>query len=247
MATANLDVISVLKNAIVKANDLGQQLIAAKSDPDAQVKAVIETSDDPNIVKFREARAKIQEDIATLTARLENGTAAITDHARTLVLSVGSDFDYEETHKAFLAARREANEARKALLIIGQHLPTPIHSDEDLDKVLAEAGAPTEVISIRGQRSGAGGGSGVRRPRISAATVNGAPVADEEGKVTFTSLTQFISKEIGKVGPNAVRDAAFAAAGTDDLSSLDPETVIEFTVTAGEHEVAVTVTTLPAK
>lgn len=243
--STNLDVIDVLKNAIIKANDLGQQLIAAKSDPEAQVKALIETSDDEKIAKFREGRAQIQEQIETLTARLENGTAAIMDHARTLVKSVGDDFDYEAVHKSFLEARKEAAEARKALLVIGPHLPTPIHTDDDLNRVLAEVGAPTEVISIRGQRSVASG-SGVRRPRISAATVNGETVADENGKVTFTSLTQYVAKNIGKVAPNALRDAAFAAAGTDDLSSLDPETTIAFTVTAGDQEVAVTVTTMPA-
>lgn len=226
-----IDPLAILTNAIKSANEIGVKIQAAKSDRTEQIKAIIETSDDDSIVKFRENRAKALAQIEAIKAQIENATAKVQEKAETLVQSVDADFDVEKATKEFIAARKSATDARKAILSFG------IISEEDLDAALAENGV-AEIVSLRGVKgSGGSRGSqpGVKRPRISAATFDGEKVVGKDDKVDFTTL----AKKDSEVTAQILKEAAFKAAETEDLNSLQAGTVISFMVNGHKYTVTV--------
>lgn len=213
------------------ANEVGAKIVAAKSDKGDAVKSLLQTSDDPKIVKFREVKATIEEQIETLKAKIYNGEAAIKEHAESLVTPVEEGFDLEAAMKEFLEKRRAATATKNAILAFGI-------TEEQLSEALKEKGVPTEIIRVGGKGGGSkGGGTGVRRPRISAATLNGESVwkkGAEGEKVDFTSLAA-----AAKSDADTLKKAAFTAAETEDLNSLEAGTVVSFTV--GDDNFTVTI------
>lgn len=219
----SIDPLGIWKTAVEDANALGLKIQAATANQDDQVKAVLDTSDDAKVVKFREAKAKVLEQIETLKAQVTNAEANIKEHARTLLPSFDADFNVEEAKKEFAAKRKNANDARKALLMFVD--------EETLNKVAQEHGI-VEVVSVRGTGV-AKGQTGIRRARLSSATHNGN-VVEKDGKVDFTLL----AKE-SKVSADDLKAAAYKAAGTDDLNSLGGGAVVNFTV--GDNQFSVTI------
>lgn len=212
-----------LVEAIETANGLLVKIQAATGNQDDQIKAVIETSDDAKLVKYRESKRELEEQIETLQAKLANGNASVKEYAKTLLTDT-SDLDVEAAKKEAAAARKKATDIRKVLVQFA--------SEEEVAAELERLGVP-ELKSVRG--SGVkGSATGVKRPRISAATVDGETVAKPDGGVDFS----FLAKEL-KTNANDLKSAAFAAAGTDDLNSLEAGTEVTFTV--GDHTVVVTV------
>lgn len=223
-----IDPLAMLIERINEANDLGRKIQAARSDRTAAISSVIETSNDPKVVKFREIRAKVLEQIETYKAQIVNAEALIKEHAETLIPGVDADFDVDKATEKFTALRKAAHTTRVALEAF---VPA-----ETLDEVLQSRGV-AEIVSLRGtgvNKGGAKGATGVKRPRISAATYNGEAVTKKDGTIDFTALGK-----ASDVTADDLKVAAFAAAGTEDLNSLDAGTVVAFEI--GDKKFTVTV------
>lgn len=226
----NIDPLGAYKVAVESANEIGQKIVAANSDKTEAVKAFLDTSDDKKIVAYREGRAKILAEIENLQERLTAGETAISEYAEDKIPGVDPDFDKEAATEEFLKRRKAAHAARNALL--------NFVSEEELSAAEKELGI-VPVVSLRGKKGTrlGGGGTGVRRPRISAATVDGQDVwkKGKEGEVVdFTTLANVL-----KSSADDVKKAAFEAAGTEDLNSLEPGTKVPFTF--GDHKIVVTI------
>lgn len=117
-------------------------------------------------------------------------------------------------------------------------------------KLFTAMGGDTSTLpTFRNFSGGAGksGGTGTKRPRIAAATVNGEDVTatrttkdgEEETFVTFSVLAQTIGKDAGtKVTPKMLHEAAFDAAGTDDLSTV-AEVAFNFSAEGKSYDVVI--------
>lgn len=221
--------LDALVEKITAANTLALQIKSAKSDKKDNVDAILSASDDPKIVKFREIRATLRKEIETLQAKIVNAEGNIAQYAESLIPPVEEGFVLETAVKDFTAKRREITDMRKAMHAFGA-------TDEQIDAALAERGAP-EIVELKGNGSKSTKPAGeTKRPRISAATVDGEAVFSdkEKTKVDFTTLAKVL-----KVSADDAKKAAFAAAKTEDLNSLAAGTVVSFTV--GEKEVTVTI------
>ena len=219
MAGFTIDPLGMWKTAVENANVVGMKIKAAKSDKSESVKALIDSSDDAQIVKFREGRAALQEQIETLQAKITNGEAKIRDYAETLLPGVEADFNLEEETKKFVTLRKIAHDAESALKAFGV-------TDEQMAEARKELGI-VEVINLRGTGTRKGGSTGnVRRPRIATATVNGEAVFSdkEKTKVDFTGLAKFL-----KTDAETLKAEAFKAAETEDLNSLPGGTEVSWT------------------
>lgn len=239
MTTATVSPFDRLKSVVESANAIGQRLIAVNSDKSEAINAILDTSDDPALVAFREAYAKGLAQIEAAQAKLAANKESAKAHAATLLPEADADFDKEKAQAEFLTLRREATNIRKALeLILG----------EDAVKEGIESNGITEVVSVGKTRGASKGASGIVRPRISAASVNGKDVSetDKKGnvKTSFTLLTKALNSSFeNKVTGEIVREAAFSAAGTKDLSSLPAGTVVDFVVNVGDESAQVSITT----
>ena len=226
--TMNLNPVEILRTKMDAANELGRKIQAAKSDKGAAVAAILETSDDPTIVKYRAKVAEFTEQIETLQAKLENGKANILAHAETLLPDVEEGFDLETAQKAFAELRKSATVTRTAI--------ENLVGDKEIVAQMMKENGITEIVSVKGKGTAKSGATGIRRPRISAATLNGAPVFSdkEQTKVDFTGLAK-----AAKSDAQTLKTAAFAAAETEDLNSLAEGTVVSFAV--GDNKFTVTV------
>lgn len=231
---AFVGIAEVFRTKAEEANKIVARIKAATDDPDAAANALLNASDDEKVVAWRAWNAKRQAQIDAATAEQTKNREDILAYVRTLVPENEENLDVEKEKERFRVARGESNRMYEAVKVI-------LGGDDDAVKEFMEHFGIVEVVSLRGNAGGAGsrGATGKRKPRISEATVDGKSVADKSGKVSFTLLSQAT-----KIDPDVLRDAAFAAAKTDDLSSLDPGTVVTFNVTKGDKTHTVTVTTL---
>lgn len=214
-----------------EANAKATSIKAAKSDKSEAVNALLDTSDNEDLVKAREQVAKIQAQIDLGNAKIAEIREAAKVVASGLLPGNDPNFDLEKETVAFREKRSEAHEMRKTLLMLMGK------SEEALAKAFEEKGI-VEVVSLgRNSISNGKGSTNIKRPRISAATVDGENI-EKDGKVTFTILSGHLG-----VDGDTVRKAAFAAAGTEDLSTLADGTVVTFQVTKGDKVHTVTVTT----
>lgn len=201
----------MLKAKADAANQIHARYVLATSGKDEAVTSFLATSDEPKAVEFREYEAKVRAMIEKAQADLERNREAIRAYALENV-NVDTDIDPDATQKEFLAARKEAFAATKALVtFVGEDL---------YNKGVEEFGI-TEVQSLRkgGKTTGA---TGVKRPRIESATVNGEAL----DKATFTEIAKRTN-----ISLDDFRTAAFQAAGTDDIMSLPEGTTVTLAVT----------------
>lgn len=198
------------------ANKAADEYKSLTSDNDKRIIDFLNTSEDEQIAAWRAQRDKITAQIEAAQKKLDEQEEKAREYASGKVAAV--EGDPAEVKAAYVESRKAANDIRKALvLLVG----------EDAVNAAVEERGITEVISLRGTTT-KGAQTGIRRPRISAATVNGEEVKNGKGKTSFTILEQYITKHFGKVTGDDLRAAAFTAAGTDDLNSLDEGTVVEF-------------------
>lgn len=216
MATAiPQDMVTLFESVVKAANESAAQyrsLVGSKTDA---VTEVLNTSDDERIVQYREWRDKVRAQIEQAQAKLDEQTKAITEYAESLATE-GQDVNPDEVKARYLENRSKATKTRNLL--------AELFGKEAVDALGIE-----EVTNLRGTSS-TGGATGIKRPRLVSATVNGETV-EKDGKTSFTLLTQHINKEHGKIEGSDLRAAAFKAAGTEDLSSLDEGTEVTFTLT----------------
>lgn len=224
-------IFQIFKGITTDANSLAAEIRAAKSDKSEAVNTVLDSSDDPVIVEFRTKYEKGMEQIKAAQAKLDELREAAKVHAATLLPGADPNFNVEEKTKEFLEKRKDATQMRKTLERL-------LGNNEEAMKAAFEEYGIIEVVSLgRNSFANAKGSGEIKRPRITAATVDGENVADSKGKVSFTVL----ANNLGVDGVH-LRKAAFAAAGTDDLSTLEPGTVVSFQITKGDKVHAVTVT-----
>ena len=193
------------------------------------------TSTDPEIVSAREGIAAAQAKIDAAIAALKERRAKV-DSLIEANLPAAADPD---------EARRNAAEKKGAVVRASQGIEA-----FGFGEVLAEYMEENNLTmpgSMHG--SSASQGTGIKRPRISAATLDGRPIVDNDGKVSFTLLAKEISRQTGiKVTPSDLSATAFAAAGTTDRLPAG-ELTFRHTVSGKKagadftHDYVITVTT----
>lgn len=214
-------VVATLTDATNKANAVADKILAATTDRTKRVHELRtdENTTDPKIKAFQEwyeqANAKIEEQVA-----------AIDEYIKSQHLSEISEDEVN--------ALREEYKTLKTSVVSAQNFAktVPGFTEDALKDV-------PDLKSLRGGTSG--GGTGGKRPRVerlSFSTNSEGPwtEVDKDGKTNFTLLAQRLSKEVGsKVEVKDLQAAAFDAAKTDDLSSLNG-TVFTFAHRVGEGD-----------
>lgn len=193
------------------ANKIHASYVLATSGKDEAVSSFLTTSDDETVAKFRAYAEETERKIAEAKAALDENREKIRAYALTKV-NVESDINPDQAQKDFLAARKDAHAAARAL--------TMFLGEETYNAGVEKFGI-TEVQSLKrgGKTTGA---TGVKRPRIESATVNGVAL----DKATFTEIAKATN-----VSLDDFRTAAFQAAGTEDIMSLAEGTEVSLTVT----------------
>lgn len=228
--------LATLAPQVEAANALAARITAATGDNKSLVHDI---RDNPNTddAKVRE----FQEWLAKVDAAREQNIKEIGEYiTANLLPKTDESFDVEK-------AKAEHADLRKSIAAGKTYAKTVGVTDEDIATL-------PDLKNLRGGTSTAGANGsaeGVKRPRISAITVNGesvsAPKKNDDGTVTdvvsFTVLATYLTKQAGvKVEPSLIRDAVFEAAKTDDLSTVKGETFsVSETVNGKTFEVTVTV------
>lgn len=217
-------VVATLTDATQKANKVAEEILAATTDRTKMVHEIrtAENSDDEKIAAF-------QKWYEAANAKIEEQVAAIDEYIKSEKLGASLD-------ETALNAKREQYKELKTQVTSAVNFAktVPGFTEETLKEV-------PELKSLRGGTSG--GGTGGKRPRverISFSQNSEGPwtEVDKDGKTNFTLLAQRLSKDVGsKVEVKDLQAAAFEAAGTDDLSSLDGK-VFTFAHSVGEGDKA---------
>lgn len=227
---ANNDVFSAIgvmvTDLTTKANAIAERVQKSRVNVNKVVHEIVKDEDttDAKIKAYQERMAKANEQI-------EKWTAEIVEYAKENLVSASAMSDEE-----FEAAKAEYAELKKSVkstLSLAANLPG--FSDETFKDV-----PPLQTLS-GGTSTGA---TGTKRPRLAEITVNGEPAFTVKGEgdaqskaYTFTAAASVISKASGvKVQPSDLSAAAFAAAGTDDLSTVH---AVEFNYSAGDKDYAI--------
>lgn len=217
MSVVPVEILERLSVAAKAANEAADEYKALTADSAKRMADILNASTDERIVAWRNNRDEVMAKIAEAEAQLKLQEEQAQEYAQSLMAE--TDGDPKEVRDRYTELRREADSIRKGIELIVR--------DPEAVQAAIESHGIEEVISLRGTRT-KGAATGIRRPRLAAATVNGEDVADKNGNVTMTTLAAAISRQYGKVTADDIRNAAFAAAGTDDLNSLDSGTVVEF-------------------
>lgn len=198
-----------ISGSIAEANAIAKRVKAATEGIDEQVAEYIEESSE--LAEFRQWRDDTLAKIAEVNARLKEESDKAEAHAREAI-GQDLDIDVEEEKAKYLSLRSEVTKKRTAL---GQFF------DED---VIAEAMADTEeLIGFKGARRGGSGGT--PRPRLEAASVNGAELT----KPTFSEIAKVL-KEVAKVDTTAgdLIKVALETAGVKEWNDANGEQSFEF-------------------
>lgn len=214
------------KTVASEANDLGTRHREASKSESGAIDGVLKESTDEKVVAWREFDAKISEKISELRAKQDEAKASATEHAKSL-LPPAEDTDSLKTE--FLAKRKAAN-------LTGKNILALLGDDEDLFNKGVEHYGIVEVIGLSTSAQSKGA-TGIVRKRIASATVDGETVADSNGKVSFTTLSQRL-----KVNGDDIRTAAAAAANVESVRDIPAGAEVSFTVNSGDKSHNVTVT-----
>ena len=215
------------KGLVKTANDAAIYVRSATSGHEEKVAALLQTSDNENVTNYRAFVSQAQAQIADLQAKIDANTEKITAYAETLVTDAVDPAEVERKKETFLETRKVITAQEKVLQFL-------IGSDKALWDYILESNGIEEGVSIR--KGGATkGATGIRRPRLVSATINGEDVE----KATFGN----IAKALG-INPEDFTNAAFKAAGTDDVMSLDAGSEVTLSLTDSKGNPA-TVTFVP--
>jgi hypothetical protein len=217
-----------------EANVVASRISAATTDKTKLVHDILtdEETTDEKIKAFQSWKE-------ALLAKLEEEEAKAREHAATL-LPTGEETDVDKDKATYKELADKVKTARKFYLTT-----LPGATEDDLKDVPA-------LKTLRGGTASSGGGKRPRVQRISyraSTTENWTEVSKqaknakgEDVTVTnFTVLAQELHKVYkAKVEVKDLQAAAFDAAGTDDLNSLDGK-VFEFATSVGDKTVFVQV------
>lgn len=199
-------VFQTLKTVTEKANDLAVKVRTATSGKDEALAVILNTSDDATIVDYRAKAEKAKEAIAKINAQMAEITDAVKTHAQTLLPGVTDGFDAAKGREEFMSLRRDATNMRGTIALL-------LGGDEAKVKSAYDYFGISEVVGLT--RNSTVNGPAGKKPRISAATIDGQPFADSSGKVTFTLLASHLGADV-----NDLRTAYFKAAGTEDTKEI---------------------------
>lgn len=224
-------IIASIVDLIQQANASVARIGSATTD---LTKNIHEYLTDPNTSDEKIAAfQKWEED---LLAKYEAAKAQAYEHAKAQVEKNRTDSPVDVDAEK-VTYKTLAGKAKTAISFYVDTLPGT--SESDLEGIPA-------LKTLRGGT--ASGGSGSKRPRVQRISVRNSPsenwtAVEKAGKnakgedvvtTNFTVLAQHLSKDGGaKVEPKDLQAAAFEAAGTDDLNSLEGK-VFEFAYTVGE-------------
>jgi hypothetical protein len=229
---SNGDVFGVVKamvaDQIAKANAIAERVQKSRVNVG---KVVHEIRKDENTTD--ETVKAFQTKLEKANAQIEKWTAEVDEYIKANLVQASSmsDEEYEKAKAEYAELKKGATAAQK----LAANLPGyDAATFSDLPSLMTLSGGTS------------GSATGTKRPRLASLTINGDEVYTEketdEGKVksfTFTHAAEVISKESGqKVKPSDLSAAAFEAAGTDDLSTVND---VEFNYSVGEKEYALVV------
>lgn len=199
-------VFETLKSVVDNANNLAVRIRTATSGKDEALAVILNTSDDPTIVDYRAKAEKAKEAIAKINAQMDEITDAVKTHAQTLLPGVSDGFDAAKGREEFMSLRRDATNMKNTITLL-------LGGDEAKVKGAYDYYGISEVVGLT--RNSAVSGPAGKKPRISAALIDGKPFADSTGKVTFTLLASHLGADV-----NDLRTAYFKAAGTEDTKEI---------------------------
>lgn len=220
---------TTLSAQVAEANALGDKISASKQGTGGLVHQLRETddTDDEVILKFRARKEKV---LAALLA----DEAKTDEHIKVTYLQSPDSFDVDAATAEFKSLK-DAVKAGQAYA-----RTAPGFTDAYLTSL------PT-IKGVRGASSGGGSGTGGKRPRLESVSINGHQVerTNDDGTVTanFTLAAAWLQADAGgetKVKPSDLHAACFAAAGTDDLSTLNGKAV-DFSFSAGDKNYSIVV------
>lgn len=214
----NGDVFSAIKamlsGLIGKANEIATDVQNSRVNVGKVVHEIRkdETTEDETVKAYQVWEAKA-------LASMEAKRKAIDEYIKTNLVktSAMSDEVFEAKKTEYSEAKKTVNNTRKMAALL------PGYSDE----IFADLPA---LQTLSGGTSSNATGSGPKRPRLASLTIDGKDVfvtkKDDDGNdvksYTFTAAANYLSGISGhKVAPTDLSAAAFAAAGSDDLSTVN--------------------------
>lgn len=202
-----------LRATIEEYNVLAAQVKAANSDPADLLETLRDTyTDNPDVVKITEAIEKLDNQREQLYQKRD---ALLQPVVEQMVEQAKSGTEGLDAKVADL--RSTINAGRKYI--------TDMYGEDNLADLPALVG--------RRASSGGGGGTGARRIRGFDVYVNGTLATSKNGKGETVSNMATAAKDLG-LETEVLRDAFFAAAGTDDSKKFPAE--VTFHVSAGEGD-----------
>ena len=196
--------------AIEAANKIATEVAASRVNVGKVVSEIRKESDDPEVVKFREWKEKVE-------AALEEKTKAIEDDIKARLVPTSKMS--EETYELKKAEYKELKKKSDSTLKLSKDLAG--YSDEYFKDI-------PELVTLAGGTAGAA--TGTKRPRLAHLTIDGAECfimkPNKDGQMeksyTFTNAAAVISKATKvKLNPSELSAAAMESAKTDDLSTVN--------------------------
>lgn len=233
---SNTDVFGVVQvmveDQVAKANAIAEEVQKSRVNVG---KVVHEIRKDENTTDER-VKA-FQKNMEKASAQIEKWTKEIDEYIKTELVQTSSMTD--EAYEAKKAEYAELKKGINAALKLAANLPGYVEG-ETFKSV-------TPLQTLSGGTSGAA--TGTKRPRLASLTIDGEEIftvkKTDEGDVksyTFTAAAAHLSTKEHKVNPSDLSAAAFAAAGTDDLSTVND---VEFVYSVGDKDFSFTV--IPAQ
>lgn len=231
---------SSITTLVESANALSARVAASTEQTSNKlVHEAVEASTDPDVVKFREWKEKALAQIAAKEAVVyEAVRASLKTDAKPM-----TDEEIEAAKQEHSALRAKY---RAALTFVEMQ---PDYTEE------WKANLP-EFKSFRGGKTAATGKTGIERPRIADASIDGVPYTatkkDKDGKlsqtISFTALAAEVQRREREAGNKECKVAAselFAAAKetakAEGHANWNDATVIEFAYAGKEHNYMLTV------
>lgn len=173
---------------------------------EARIAEVYNNSDNEDIVAARTELETLDKKIEAAQAKRAERFAEVKAYIEANHLG-DDEVDLEAEKKKFAEVKADLNGKIKA-------------GNEFFSPEVFAAALVANGITIPGglKRSSNTGTTGIKRPRLATATLDGKKVADKEGKTSFGILAAEIKSQHGvSVDVPDLQAAAFKAAGTDDL------------------------------
>lgn len=209
--------LSTLKAVTDDANADAKRRKSLLADAQGKVDEILNESDDEKMIAYRDRRDVLIAKRDEINAALDEMNAQAKEYAKGIVPEV-SEETLKSLQDSFLAKRQKVTALRKAVLVF---------MDEEEFNAACEAYGIVNVISSASGKT-TSDATGIVRKRLSEATLNGEPVQDSKGKVSFTTL----SNKTGIDG-DLIRESMAKAAEVESVKDIPSDTTVDFSI---EHD-----------